>query len=52
MEEGKKKALESALSGLSKKFGNGCVMRLNGSSVLGIKAIPTGSILDIPIGVF
>jgi recombination protein RecA len=52
MSSGKEKALESALTELKKKYGDGAVMRLGESTHLAVEVIPTGSIaLDIALGV-
>ena len=52
MIEGQKKALDTALEHIQKKYGKGAVMRLDDSSKLDIEAIPTGSIsLDIATGI-
>jgi recombination protein RecA len=52
MASGKEKALESALTELKKKYGDGAVMRLGESTRLAVEVIPTGSIaLDIALGV-
>jgi len=45
-------ALETALSGLKKRFGDTAVMRLGDATQMEVDAIPTGSIgLDIALGV-
>jgi recombination protein RecA len=50
--DGKAKALDTALATISKKFGDGAIMRLGEASHLEIAAIPTGSIaLDLALGV-
>ncbi len=52
MATGRDKALESALTELKKKYGDGAVMRLGESMRLAVEVIPTGSIaLDIALGV-
>jgi recombination protein RecA len=52
MAGGRDKALESALTELRKKYGDGAVMRLGESTHLAVEVIPTGSIaLDIALGV-
>jgi recombination protein RecA len=52
MADGREKALESAVSELRKKFGDGAVMRLGESTHLSVDVIPTGSLaLDIALGV-
>ncbi|MBN1956290.1 MAG: recombinase RecA [Anaerolineae bacterium] len=51
-EEGRRKALESALATLTKRFGEGTVMRLGEASHLAVDVIPTGSLsLDLALGV-
>jgi recombination protein RecA len=50
--EGRGKALEVALASLSKRFGDGVVMRLGEASHLQIEAIPTGALsLDMALGI-
>ncbi len=52
MASGRDKALESALTELKKKYGDGAVMRLGESMRLAVEVIPTGSIaLDVALGV-
>jgi len=52
MSDGKVKALETTLANLSKKYGDGVVMKLGEASQLNVEAIPTGSLsLDIALGV-
>ena len=52
MSEEKKIALDKALGDLSKRFGDGTVMRLGEAHHLVVEAIPTGSLsLDIALGV-
>ena len=51
MGKGKDKALETALANLTKRFGEGTVMRLGEASHLHIETIPTGSLaLDAALG--
>ncbi|MEM7028542.1 MAG: recombinase RecA [Chloroflexota bacterium] len=51
-ENGRAKALESTLSNLKKRFGDGAIMRLGEATSLEIEAIPTGSLsLDIALGI-
>lgn len=51
-EEGRQKALEAALATLTKRFGEGTVMRLGEASQLAVDVIPTGALsLDIALGV-
>ena len=52
MGKGKENALDHALNQLSKRYGDGAVMRLGDARHLGVEAIPTGSLsLDIALGV-
>src|SRR5262245_4633657 len=52
MEDGKRKALETTLANLNKKYGEGSVMKLGETTKLAVEAIPTGSLsLDIALGV-
>ena len=52
MEKGKQNALDSALSDISKRFGDGAIMRLGEAHHLMVEVIPTGSLsLDIALGV-
>jgi recombination protein RecA len=51
-ENGRDKALETALANLTKRFGEGAIMRLGEASHLQIDIIPTGSLaLDRALGV-
>ena len=51
-EEGRNKALDAALSDLTKRFGDGTVLRLGDAQHLQVSAIPTGSLaVDIATGV-
>jgi len=51
-EEGRQKALEAALATLTKRFGEGTVMRLGEATQLAVDVIPTGALsLDIALGV-
>ncbi len=51
-DEGRAKALETTLANLHKRFGDGAIMKLGGSTHLHIESIPTGSLaLDIALGV-
>ncbi len=51
-DEGRKKALEAALATLTKRFGEGTVMRLGEATQLAVDVIPTGALsLDIALGV-
>lgn len=50
--EAKRKALESALAQIEKKFGKGSVMTLNSEAIKSVEAIPSGSLtLDIATGI-
>ena len=52
MSDGKVKALDTTLSNLNKKYGEGCVMKLGEATRLRVESIPTGSLsLDISLGV-
>jgi recombination protein RecA len=49
---GRQKALETALASLTKRFGEGAIMRLGEATHLDIDVIPTGALaLDIALGV-
>ncbi len=51
-DKGRDKALESALSDLTKRFGDGAIVRLGDAVHLQVEAIPTGSLaVDIALGV-
>jgi len=50
--DGREKALESTLANLTKRFGDGAIMRLGEASHLKVEAIPSGSLaLDLALGV-
>ena len=50
--EGRDKALETTLTNLTKRFGEGAIMRLGEATHLKVEAIPTGSLaLDLALGV-
>ena len=50
--DNKKKALETALSQIEKKYGEGAIMRLGENSTMNIEAVSTGSIaLDAATGI-
>ncbi len=52
MDEGKKKTLESTISDLTKRFGEGAIIALGEASHMVVETIPSGSLtLDIAIGV-
>ncbi len=51
-DEGKLKALDAALQDLTKRFGDGAIIRLGDATHLSIEVIPSGSLgLDIALGV-
>ncbi len=51
-DEGRSKALESALSDITKRFGDGAILRLGDAAHLHVDAIPSGSLaIDIALGV-
>jgi recombination protein RecA len=51
-EQGRDKALTSAIAGIHKRFGEGAIMRLGDARHLQVETIPTGSLaLDIALGV-
>ena len=48
----KRKALDAALSGIKKQFGDGSIMKLGENTKTNIEAIPTGSMsLDLALGI-
>jgi recombination protein RecA len=50
--QGRDRALESAIAGIQKRFGEGAIMRMGDASHLQVESIPTGSLsLDIALGV-
>lgn len=50
--QGRDRALETAIAGIQKRFGEGAIMRLGDASHLQVEVIPTGSLgLDIALGV-
>jgi recombination protein RecA len=50
--DGRSKALESTLASLTKRFGEGAIMRLGEATHLKVEVIPTGSLaLDLALGV-
>jgi recombination protein RecA len=52
MDNGRKKALDTTLNTIKKRFGEGAIMKLGQATHLHVEAIPTGSIaLDIALGV-
>lgn len=51
-DEGRRKALDAALATLTKRFGEGTVIRLGEATQLAVDVIPTGALsLDIALGV-
>ena len=51
-ENGRAKALESTLSNLNKRFGDGAIMRLGETTNLNVESISTGALsLDIALGI-
>ena len=51
-EKGRRKALETALANLTKRFGEGTVMRLGEATHLQVEAVPTGTLaLDRALGI-
>src|SRR5689334_16641054 len=52
VENGKRKAVESALDQIKDKFGDGSIMKLSDTKALNVETVPTGSIsLDLALGV-
>jgi recombination protein RecA len=52
MAKGKDKALENALSEITKRYGDGSIMRLGETHILQVDVIPTGSLsLDLALGI-
>ena len=50
--DGKKQVLESTLNNLTKRFGEGTIMKLGEAAKMKVEAIPTGALpLDIALGV-
>jgi recombination protein RecA len=50
--EGRDRALDTAIAGIQRKFGEGAIMRLGEATHLHVEAIPTGALsLDIALGV-
>ena len=51
-DEGRSKALESTLADITKRFGDGAILRLGDAAHLQVDAIPTGSLaVDVALGV-
>ena len=52
VEDGRRKALETTLANIHKRYGEGAIMKLGQAEHLNVEAIPTGSLaLDIALGV-
>lgn len=52
MEQEKKKALDTAISSIEKRFGKGAVMMLGENANMAVESIPTGSLtLDMALGI-
>ncbi len=50
--EGRERALETAISSIKRRFGEGAIMKLGEATHLEVEVIPTGSLsLDIALGV-
>jgi recombination protein RecA len=50
--EGRDRALDTAIAGIQRKFGEGAIMRLGDATHLHVEAIPSGALsLDIALGV-
>ncbi len=50
--EGRDKALDTAVTQIKKRFGEGSIMKLGGSTKLSVEAIPTGCLaLDMALGI-
>jgi recombination protein RecA len=50
--EGRDRALDTAIAGIQRKFGEGAIMRLGDATHLQVEAIPSGALsLDIALGV-
>ncbi|HET6444501.1 MAG TPA: recombinase RecA [candidate division Zixibacteria bacterium] len=51
-QQGRDRALDNAIAGIQKRFGEGAIMRLGDAQHLEVEVIPTGSLaLDIALGV-
>jgi len=51
-DEGRARALETTLSGIQKRYGEGAIMRLGQANHLQVESIPTGSLaLDLALGI-
>jgi recombination protein RecA len=52
LDAGRRSAIEKALTDLTKRFGDGAVMRLGEATHMNVEAIPTGSLaVDIALGI-
>jgi recombination protein RecA len=52
MDQGRKNAIEKTLTDLTKRFGDGAVMRLGEAKHMNVESIPTGSLaLDLALGI-
>ncbi|HOU41443.1 MAG TPA: DNA recombination/repair protein RecA, partial [Promineifilum sp.] len=52
IDQAKARALENTVATLTKRFGDGVIMRLGDAQHMQVESIPTGSIsLDIALGV-
>ena len=52
MSTGKDQALENALNEITKRYGDGSIMRLGEAHTLQVDVIPTGSLsLDLALGI-
>ncbi|MGD8820332.1 MAG: DNA recombination/repair protein RecA, partial [Anaerolineae bacterium] len=50
--DGKLRALETTLTSIQKRYGEGSIMRLGQAGHLQVEAIPTGSLaLDLALGI-
>jgi len=50
--EGRDRALDTAIAGIQRKYGDGAIMRLGDATHMQVEAIPTGALsLDIALGV-
>ncbi len=50
--EGRDRALDTAIAGIQRKFGEGAIMRLGDATHMHVEAIPTGALsLDVALGV-
>ncbi len=50
--DGKQKALDTTVAQIKKRFGDGAIMRLGGTAIMSVEAIPTGCLaLDMALGI-